>query len=73
MTTDLHTVTDAQVADLRERFGEAGAIELMYQIGLENMRARINSALGITEQGLFSSGEACRVPWAPGSDAAASR
>ncbi|ETW23792.1 transposase IS1547 [Mycobacterium gastri 'Wayne'] len=63
MTTDPHTVTDEQVADLRARFGEAGALELTYQIGLENMRARVNAALGITEQG-FSSGAACRVPWA---------
>src|SRR3984885_306066 len=63
MTTDPHSVTDEQVADLRTRFGENGVIELTYQIGLENMRARMNSALGITEQG-FNSGDSCRVPWA---------
>ena len=63
MSTDPHAVTDEQVADLRARFGDAGVIELTYQIGLENMRARMYSALGITEQG-FSSGDACRVPWA---------
>lgn len=63
MTADPHTVTDEQVADLRARFGEAGVIELTYQIGLENMRARVNAALGITEQG-FNSGDSCRVPWA---------
>ncbi len=63
MTSDPHTVTDEQVADLRARFGDAGVIELTYQIGLENMRARVNSALGITEQG-FNSGDACRIPWA---------
>ena len=63
MTTDPHTVTDEQVADLRNRFGDAGVIELTYQIGVENMRARMYSALGITEQG-FNSGDACRVPWA---------
>lgn len=62
MTTDPHTVTDEQVADLRARFGDAGVIELTYQIGVENMRARMYSALGITEQG-FGSGDACRVPW----------
>lgn len=71
MTTDPHTVTDEQVADLRARFGDAGVIELTYQIGVENMRARMNSALGITEQG-FSSGDACRIPWAT-HDAAESR
>jgi hypothetical protein len=40
-------------------------VELTYQIALENMRARMNSALGIAEQG-FSSGDACRVPLKPG-------
>ena len=63
MTTDPHTVTDEQVADLRARFGDAGVFELTYQIGVENMRARMNSALGITEQG-FNSGDSCRIPWA---------
>ncbi|GJN95197.1 hypothetical protein NJB1907f44_38850 [Mycobacterium marinum] len=63
ITTDPHTVTDEQVAELRSRFGDAGVVELTYQIGLENMRARMNAALGITEQG-FNSGDACRVPWA---------
>jgi AhpD family alkylhydroperoxidase len=62
MTTDPHSVTDEQVADLRARFGENGVIELTYQIGIENMRARMNTALGITEQG-FNSGDACRIPW----------
>jgi AhpD family alkylhydroperoxidase len=62
MTTDPHTVTDEQVADLRARFGDAGVFELTYQIGMENMRARVNAALGITEQG-FNSGDACRIPW----------
>lgn len=63
MTTDPHTITDEQVDDLRRRFGDDGVIELTYQIGVENMRARMYSALGITEQG-FNSGDACRVPWA---------
>jgi AhpD family alkylhydroperoxidase len=63
MTTDPHTVTDEQVADLRARFGDAGVIELTYQVGVENMRARVNATLGITEQG-FNSGDACRIPWA---------
>jgi len=67
MTTDPHSVTDEQVADLRTRFGAEGVIELTYQIGVENMRARMYSALGITEQG-FNSGDACRVPWATTTD-----
>ena len=67
ITTDPHSVSDEQVADLRRRFGDAGVIELTYQVGVENMRARMNSALGITEQG-FNSGDACRVPWLDGPD-----
>ena len=63
ITTDPHNVTDERVADLQARFGDNGVIELTYQIGLENMRARMNAALGITEQG-FNSGDACRIPWA---------
>jgi AhpD family alkylhydroperoxidase len=62
MTTDPHTITDEQVEDLKRRFDDDGVFELTYQIGVENMRARMYSALGITEQG-FSSGDACRVPW----------
>ena len=68
MTTDPHTITDEQVADLARRFGDDGVVELTYQIGVENMRARMYSALGITEQG-FNSGDACRVPWADDSRA----
>jgi len=69
MTTDPHAITDEQVADLQRRFGDDGVIELTYQIGVENMRARMYSALGITEQG-FNSGDACRVPWATEEQAA---
>lgn len=69
MTTDPHAITDEQVADLKRRFGDDGVIELTYQIGVENMRARMYSALGITEQG-FNSGDACRVPWASDDPAA---
>jgi AhpD family alkylhydroperoxidase len=72
MTTDPHTISDEQVDDLKRRFGNDGIIELTYQIGVENMRARMYSALGITEQG-FNSGDACRVPWATDEDAAANR
>jgi AhpD family alkylhydroperoxidase len=61
MTTSPVSVTDEQVAELRAEFGEQGVIELTYQIALENMRARFNSALDITDQG-FTSGDACAVP-----------
>jgi AhpD family alkylhydroperoxidase len=61
MTTSPVSVTDEQVAELRTEFGDQGVIELTYQIGLENMRARFNSALDITDQG-FTSGDACAIP-----------
>ncbi|MBB5856252.1 carboxymuconolactone decarboxylase family protein [Amycolatopsis umgeniensis] len=61
MTESPVTVTDEQVAELEGEFGRKGVIELTYQIALENMRARMNSALDITAQG-FTSGDACRVP-----------
>ncbi len=63
MTATPPKATDEQVADLERRFGRAGVVELTFQIALENLRSRMNSALGIAEQG-FSSGGACRVPWA---------
>ncbi|MFE6859281.1 carboxymuconolactone decarboxylase family protein [Nocardia sp. NPDC057668] len=62
MTATPPTVTDEQVTDLKRRFGAEGLMELTYQIGLENSRARSYFALGITDQGF--SQDACRVPWA---------
>jgi len=56
----LDQVTDEEVADLLDRFGEPGVVELAYLVALENMRSRFNSTLGLTTQG-FSSGEACSL------------
>ncbi|WP_019816342.1 carboxymuconolactone decarboxylase family protein [Saccharomonospora saliphila] len=61
MTESPVRADDDQVAELEAEFGRAGVVELTYAIALENMRARMNSALGITDQG-FTSGAACRVP-----------
>jgi AhpD family alkylhydroperoxidase len=61
ISADQVTVTDEQVAELEREFGREGVLELTYQIALENSRARMNSALGIVDQG-FTSGDACRVP-----------
>lgn len=58
MTAQPQTVTDAQVEELERVFGRDGLVELTAQIGLENMRARVNHALGITDQGFDA---ACRV------------
>ncbi|MEJ7634763.1 carboxymuconolactone decarboxylase family protein [Aeromicrobium sp.] len=62
MTQTPMTVTDEQVAALVQTYGHEGVLELTYQISHENQRARMNHALGITDQG-FSSGDQCRVPW----------
>ena len=61
MSAEQVTVTDEQGAELEREFGREGVVELTYQIALENSRARMNSALGIVDQG-FTSGDACRVP-----------
>jgi len=53
--------TDEQVAELVAEFGQVGVLELTYQIGLENMRARMYSALDVRDQG-FTSGDACLIP-----------
>lgn len=58
MTAQPPTVTDEQVAELERELGRAGLVELTTQIGLENMRARTNHALGITGQGFDA---ACKV------------
>jgi len=52
-------VTDAMVADLRERMDDAALVELTKMIAVENERSRFNSALGLTSQG-FS--DRCSVP-----------
>lgn len=69
MTAQPMTVTDAQVAELEAALGRAGLVELTASIAMENMRARSNHALGITDQGFDA---ACRVR-ATGSRASGSR
>lgn len=61
MTDQPMTVTDEQVAELDNRLGHDGLVELTFMIALENQRSRYNHALGITAQG-FTSGDACRIP-----------
>lgn len=59
MTALPTTVTDAQVTALEAALGRAGLVELTHAIALENMRARSNHALGITDQGFDA---ACALP-----------
>jgi alkylhydroperoxidase family enzyme len=51
MTETPPTVTDAQVARLREHLDDAAVVELTSLVALENMRSRSNAAFGLTSQG----------------------
>ncbi len=59
MTATPPTVTDELVAALRADLGDAALVELTMMVGVENIRSRFNTALGLASQG-FS--ESCRVP-----------
>jgi len=52
-------VTDEMSADLIKMLGEAAFVELTFMVGLENLRSRVNSALGLRSQG-FS--DRCAAP-----------
>jgi alkylhydroperoxidase family enzyme len=51
MTVTPPRVTDAMVETLRQHLTEAQLVELTAIIAVENLRSRINSALGLTAQG----------------------
>jgi alkylhydroperoxidase family enzyme len=51
MTATPPRVTDAMVEALRRHLSEAQLVELTAIIAVENLRSRINSALGLTAQG----------------------
>jgi AhpD family alkylhydroperoxidase len=51
MTMTPPRVTDAMVEALRRHLSEAQLVELTAIIAVENLRSRINSALGLTAQG----------------------
>jgi AhpD family alkylhydroperoxidase len=59
MSTTPVTVTDEQVARLREHLDESQVVELTMIIAIENQRSRFNSALGLSSQG-FS--DRCEIP-----------
>ncbi|MGN6794320.1 MAG: carboxymuconolactone decarboxylase family protein [Streptosporangiaceae bacterium] len=52
-------VTDEMSAQLLKLLGEPAFVELTFMVGLENLRSRVNSALGLRSQG-FS--DRCTVP-----------
>jgi len=55
------TVTDEQVAALRERLGDAAVVELTMMIAIENQRSRFNAAVGLASQGYS---DVCDLPLA---------
>jgi AhpD family alkylhydroperoxidase len=52
-------VTDDMAARLLRQLGEPAFVELTFMVGLENLRSRVNSALGLRSQGFA---ERCEVP-----------
>ncbi|WP_432039424.1 carboxymuconolactone decarboxylase family protein [Streptomyces cucumeris] len=62
MTANPPTVDDALVERLRRNLDEAQLVELTAMVAVENLRSRINSALGLTSQGFK---ESCDLPAAP--------
>jgi AhpD family alkylhydroperoxidase len=55
------TVTDEQVAALREQLGDAAVVELTMMIAIENQRSRFNAAMGLASQGYS---DVCDLPLA---------
>jgi alkylhydroperoxidase family enzyme len=59
MTATPPTVRDELAERLRDRLGEPAFVELTAMVAVENLRSRINSALGLTSQGFKDS---CDLP-----------
>jgi alkylhydroperoxidase family enzyme len=52
-------VPDELAARLLSLLGEAAFVELTYMVGVENLRSRVNSALGLRSQGFA---DRCEIP-----------
>ena len=59
MTDTPPSVTDEMVTRLRTHLSEAELVELTAIVAVENLRSRINSALGLTAQGFK---DRCEIP-----------
>jgi alkylhydroperoxidase family enzyme len=68
MTGTPPTVTDEMVERLRGHLSEAQLVELTAIVAVENLRSRINAALGLTAQGFR---DQCEIPAAGGAAAVA--
>ena len=63
MTDTPPGVTDEMVEQLRGHLSEAQLVELTAMVAVENLRSRINAALGLTAQGFK---DRCEIPVAGG-------
>ncbi|MGG7571881.1 carboxymuconolactone decarboxylase family protein [Streptomyces sirii] len=63
MTATPPTVTDELAESLRGRLGEAAFVELTMMVAVENLRSRVNSAMGLHSQGFSDN---CAIPLAQG-------
>ncbi|MGW1885069.1 carboxymuconolactone decarboxylase family protein [Streptomyces sp. NPDC001970] len=61
MTANPPEVTDELAERLLRALGEAAYVELTAMVAVENLRSRINSALGLTSQGSSTAGPRSRV------------
>ena len=66
MTETPPAVTDEMVAQLREHLDEAQLVELTAIVAVENLRSRVNSALGLSSQGFK---DRCEIPAGKGAAA----
>ena len=66
MTMTPPLVTDDLVVQLRRHLDEAELVELTAIIAVENLRSRMNAALGLTSQGSEDQGEPAGLKRAPG-------
>ena len=66
MTATPPAVTDEMVAQLREHLDEAQLVELTAIVAVENLRSRVNSALGLSSQGFK---DRCEIPAGKGAAA----
>ncbi|MFF8841227.1 carboxymuconolactone decarboxylase family protein [Streptomyces sp. NPDC015127] len=68
MTANPPEVTDELAGRLLTALGEEAFVELTAMVAVENLRSRLNSALGLTSQGFK---DHCEIPAAAGSAGAA--
>lgn len=59
MTATPPAVTDELAASLRRRLGDPAFVELTTMVALENLRSRLNSAMGLHSQGFSDN---CAIP-----------